>query len=67
LLIERPAQLQLPVLRNAEPIDLNGGALRRSTRPGSTVIIDWVVGDTALTLATDLSREQAQEMAAAVR
>jgi len=66
LLIERPAQLQLPVLRNAEPIDLNG-VPAEIHQAGSTVIIDWVVGDTALTLATDLSREQAQEMAAAVR
>lgn len=66
VLIERPARPQLPVLRGAELVNLDGvTADVYQTR--DMVAVDWVRGDTSLTLATTLTREQALDIARSAR
>ncbi|MGI5836419.1 MAG: sigma-E factor regulatory protein RseB domain-containing protein [Chloroflexota bacterium] len=65
-LIEKPVELQLPALRGAEFTDLDG-VTAEIYQTQNMVVIDWIRGDTSLTLATTLSRNQALEIARSVR
>lgn len=65
-LIEKPAELQVPVLRGAEFVELDG-VTAEIYQTRNIMVIDWIRGDTSLTLATTLSRNQALEIARSVQ
>lgn len=65
-LVEKPGSLNVPTLRGAEVVQLDGRPAEVYQSP-NMVVVDWVVGDTSLTLATTLTRDQALEIARSVR
>lgn len=66
VLIEKPAAVSLPPLRGAETITLDAFSAEVYQTP-EMVVVDWVQGDTALTLASTLPREQVLDIARSVR
>ena len=65
-LVEKPASLNIPALKGAEVVQLDGRPAEVYQSP-NMVVVDWVVGNTSLTLATTLTRDQALEIARSVR
>ena len=66
VLIEKPTGWQPPVLHGAEFVNMDGTNAEVYQSP-NMVVIDWTRGDTALTLATTLPRDQAIEIARSIQ
>ena len=66
VLIEKPATLQLPALRGAEFVTVDSSTADVYQARGM-VVVDWTRGDTSLTLATTLPRDQALDIAKSVQ
>jgi len=65
-LIEKPTNLSVPRVRGAEVVTIDG-VQAELYEAGNLVVVDWVQGDTSLTLVSTLSRDETLDIARSVQ